>query len=207
MLCRSSWSQGPGPWMELAVGRRWTCTNYCHPHWFGFCDKGGGVIISLWIFICGVCFYIFLEFAVSSMSRKITATSIMLEESACVLWGWNELHKENKYVKNVRWTCWQEQEDWRESRGAVQLVQLQVAQTPLSGHRCYGLEAWRPLRPRILHIKEAASVVEQAWWQELSHATTCSGAGNPSALQCLRCNEHHQHPCLILQDWWIAVRW
>ena len=85
--------------------------------------------------------------------------------------------------------------------GAVQLVQLQVAQTPFSDHRCYGLlEAWRPLRPRILHIKEAASVVEQAWWQELSHATTCSGAGNPSALQCLRCNEHHQHPCLILQD-------
>ena len=103
----------------------------------------------------------------------------MLEESACVLWGWNELHKENKYVKNVRWTCWQEQEDWRESRGAVQLVQLQVAQTPLSDHRCYGLEAWRPLRPRILHIKEAASVVEQAWWQELSHATTCSGAAVP----------------------------
>jgi len=44
------------------------------------------------------------------------------------------------------------------------LVQLQVAQTPLSDHRCYGLEAWRPLRPRILHIKEAASVVEQAWF-------------------------------------------
>jgi hypothetical protein len=50
----------------------------------------------------------------------------------------------------------------------------------------------------MLHknVKQA-SIVDQAWSRELPRDTTCTGAANRIALQCLRYVEH-QHPCLII---------
>ena len=65
------------PVMHGTVGGRYARTNYCRPRWFVLFDMGG-FAISLWSFICGVHFFVFLEFLVSSMSSATSDATSML---------------------------------------------------------------------------------------------------------------------------------